>query len=55
MNDDTQLIHDRKCATCEKMLDCKGMPEGTKNCISYVERKRNEDGGRKPWMWARYF
>ena len=37
------LKKDRECIHCEKFFDCPGKPEGTRECLNFVERK-TEDG-----------
>lgn len=34
-------MYDRNCARCEHVLDCKGKPEGTKECINFKEREKH--------------
>lgn len=38
-----ELVKDRECLHCRRFFDCKGKPKGTRNCINYEERKK-EDG-----------
>ena len=40
-----KMVKDKECINCEKFFDCKGKPEGVKNCLNFTERKK--DDGRK--------
>ena len=31
-------IHDRECATCMRLFNCPGKPEGTTRCLHYKNR-----------------
>ena len=45
MEEQKQLKKDRHCRNCQKVIECKGKPEGVELCINFKERKRKEDGG----------
>ena len=36
----SELVKDKGCVYCEKVLDCKGKIKGT-NCLQFEERKKN--------------
>jgi hypothetical protein len=40
-----KLLKDKECLHCDKFFDCKGKPEGVKNCLNFTERKN--DNGRR--------
>ena len=37
------LIKDRGCVRCEKVIDCKGKPQGVTMCINFKERARKNE------------
>lgn len=32
-------MKDKQCMKCERLFECKGKPEGSKECLQYKERK----------------
>lgn len=32
-------MKDKYCVSCENVIDCKGSPNGGKNCINYIKRE----------------
>ena len=44
MSKDIVLIKDKECIHCNKFFDCMGKPKGTRDCVNYEERKK--DNGR---------
>ena len=47
MEQEEKLIKDRNCRRCMFVIECKGKPEGVELCLRYIERKLQEDGGKK--------
>lgn len=36
---EVKLVHDKECASCKKLFDCKGKPKEVKACVGFEERK----------------
>lgn len=48
-SDNTKLIKDQECATCNNWTDCKGKQRGTL-CINYQKRLPNNERSNYPWL-----
>lgn len=40
--EEKKRVHDKECAMCKKLFECKVKTEDVKSCVSFEERKVKE-------------